>query len=80
MRVRVIDVPVSGKHIKYLCEKQGLSAERIKDLLGLGCVQTVYKWYAGRTLPSIDNLVMLEDILNVPMSDILVYKEIDAGD
>ena len=67
-----IDVEATGKHLKTLIQEKGISSEEIRNLLGLSCVQTIYKWYQGKTIPSIDNLVRLAEMLNVKIDDLII--------
>ena len=42
------------------------------NALSLACVQSVYHWLDGQSMPTLDNLYALSDLLKVPM-DMLVY-------
>jgi hypothetical protein len=35
--------------------QKGLSMNEIKDFLGLGSTQAMYRWFQGKSLPSVDN-------------------------
>ena len=39
---------------------------------GFSTPQAIYKWIHGTALPSIDNLVILADMLNVTMDEIVI--------
>ena len=72
---KVIDMPRTGERLRELCKERGLTAKDIQRLLNLSSTRAVYDWFNGKTLPSIDNLYMLSDILDIPMDEIIV-----AGD
>ena len=67
-----IDKVKTGRRIKALMKKRGLNVKNVKEYLGLGSVQSVYHWLDGQSMPTLDNLYALSDLLKVPM-DMLVY-------
>ncbi len=46
----------------------------IQEGLKLSTPNTVYKWQNGECLPTIDNLVILAEILDVSMDEIIVTR------
>ncbi len=50
----------------------------IKELAKMMSVsqQAVYKWICGESLPSLENVVLLSSILNVPIDDLIVRSSI----
>ena len=66
-----IDKVKTGKRIKTLMRKRGLNVKNIKEYLGLGSVQSVYHWLDGSSMPTIDNLYALSELLQVPIDDML---------
>ncbi|MBO6015515.1 MAG: helix-turn-helix transcriptional regulator, partial [Lachnospiraceae bacterium] len=70
----IIDLKLTGRRIKELCKQADLSALQIKRHLNLCCVQTVYKWFSGRNVPTIENFYALSLMLGVSMEDLLVTR------
>ena len=66
-----IDRMRTGERIRALMEERGLSVQEVREHLSLGCVQSIYHWLEGRTLPSLDNLYALSELLMVPMDDMI---------
>lgn len=62
----------TGERIRSLLTKQGLSVRDVQTAMGFENPQAVYKWLSGKSLPSLDNLVILSRILHTHMEDILV--------
>lgn len=62
----------TGERIRALLTKQGLSVRDVQTAMGFENPQAVYKWLSGKSLPSLDNLVILSRILHTHMEDILV--------
>lgn len=67
-----IDKVKTGQQIRLLMEKRGVTVRDVKNALSLACVQSVYHWLDGQSMPTLDNLYALSDLLKVPM-DMLVY-------
>ena len=66
-----IDKAKTGQQIRLLMEKRGVTVRDVKNALSLACVQSVYHWLDGQSMPTLDNLYALSDLLKVPM-DMLV--------
>ena len=66
-----IDKAKTGQQIRLLMEKRGVTVRDVKNVLSLACVQSVYHWLDGQSMPTLDNLYALSDLLKVPM-DMLV--------
>jgi len=67
-----IDMINTGANITRLREEKGLSVRDLQNIFGFATPQAIYKWQHGTTLPSVDNLVILANVLDVHMEDILV--------
>lgn len=67
-----IDVKETGKRIKRLCRERGITAKMIQEELNIGAFQSIYNWFSGKTLPSLDNMYRLSKMLNVAMEDMIV--------
>lgn len=57
--IPMIDKKKTGRQLKYFMRKCGFTPRDIQEYLSLSCVQTVYRWFAGVNVPSIDNLYAL---------------------
>lgn len=44
----------------------------IQEELDIGAFQSIYNWFSGKTLPSLDNMYRLSKLLNVAMEDMIV--------
>lgn len=70
-----IDMEETGKLLKNLAQRSGYSVKNIQQYLGLSCPQSVYRWYKGVILPSVDNLLRLSELYQVHMEALLVKKD-----
>lgn len=60
----VIDKKKIGSTLKRYMQERGLTARDVQEYLGLACVQTVYRWIAGISVPTVDNLYALSRLMN----------------
>ena len=74
MKACVIDKEKTGQNLKNLIQARGLSMTDVQNAVSLGCVQTVYQWVNGHSIPKIDQLVPLKGLLGVPLDDLLIYN------
>lgn len=79
MQIPTIDIQGTGANINTMRKRAGLSVRDIQTATGLGSAQAVYKWLAGQSLPSVDNLVILSSLLNTSIDNILVIHQHAAG-
>ena len=74
MIIPVIDIIKTGENIKRIMSEKGITPLRMTELMTIGKEQSVYKWQRGEALPTIDHLVELALILDVPLEAILILK------
>ena len=74
----VLDLDATGTKIKTLMKQKGITPRQLQILLNFPYVQTVYNWFAGKNMPTLDNLVVLAKVLDVAMDDIVVTKMVDV--
>ncbi len=66
---------MTGRRINNLMIDRGFSVLRLQDLMELESAQSIYKWLAGDTIPTVDKLVKLSQIFDCSIDDIIVTKE-----
>lgn len=62
----------TGNRIGELLKENGYTVKDVQGAMGFENPQAVYKWISGRSLPSLDNFVILSRLLNTGIDDILV--------
>ena len=67
-----IDLTATGMNIGDLMKKNGFSVADVADRMGFSSRNAVYKWLKGETLPTLDNILILADLLDVTVEEILV--------
>ena len=62
----------TGKRIKRLLLENGYTIREIQGAFGFENPQAIYKWISGKSLPSLDNFIILSRLLHTSIEDILV--------
>ena len=70
----IIDMEATGKNIKFLRETAGLSVKKLADILEFETVQGIYRWQEGKTLPAIENLILLSNLFHKTINEIVIFK------
>lgn len=74
-----IDMKLTGVNLKFLCMLYRKKVKDITQYLQVASVQSVYDWFYGKTLPTIDHLMALSILFELPMEDLLVLKKMDCS-
>ena len=69
-----IDQVKTGIKLKMLLKVAGYDVKYIQEYLHLSCPQSIYRWFKGKVLPSVEHLCALSKLLNVHMEDLLVLQ------
>ena len=74
----VLDLAATGAKIKTVMKDKGITARELQIIMDFPYVQTIYNWFAGKNMPTIDNLIILAKILAVPMDDLVVTSLVET--
>ena len=66
-----IDNEKTGQKIRLMMKKRGATVKDVKNALSLACVQSVYHWLDGQSMPTLDNLYALSELMKVPMDKLI---------
>lgn len=69
-----IDLVGTGINIKKLMILNNFKIHNLANTIGVTDI-AVYRWIEGRTIPSIDNLLILSKIFDCNIEDIIVTEE-----
>ena len=61
----------TGVNLRRIMDMRGITPKDVQKYLGLGCVQSVYRWIDGVNMPTIDNLYARSELLQVPIDAIV---------
>ena len=67
-----IEPEKTGKKIKKLLDASRYTVRDVQLLMGFNNPQAIYKWLSGKSLPSIDNFVILSRLLHTSIDNLLV--------
>lgn len=73
----VIDLAATGTNIKNLRIKSGYSVHDLQIIFNFSYPQAVYNWQDGKSVPSIDNLLVLSNLFKVSIEDIIITKDVE---
>ena len=67
-----IQTEKTGKRIKQLIFEHGYTIREIQGAFGFEDPRAIYKWISGKSLPRLDNFIILSRLLHTTIEDILV--------
>lgn len=73
--MKLIDVLATGKNIRKIRTEKQISVDKIADACLL-TRQSIYHWEHGTSLPALDTLILLSDVLETPINDILIINQV----
>jgi len=62
----------TGEWLRYLCKRKNITVTEIQEKLRISSNQAVYAWFNGKTLPSLNNMLALSDLIGVEINDMVV--------
>ena len=71
----------TGENIRRLLKSNGYTVKDIQEVMGFENPQAVYKWLSGKSLPSLENLLILSKLLNISIvidEDINILRSINT--
>ena len=69
-----IDAEATARRIDTRRLENNLTVRDLQNVFGFSSPQAVYGWIRARSVPSIDNLVVLASILNTTMDDLVITQ------
>ena len=70
LKIPTNNMEKTGQNILHLREQAGLSVNELQEIFGFATPQAIYKWQRGTAMPTVDNLVVLAAVFNVPLDNI----------
>ena len=74
----VVDLKATGAQIKSLRIKSGYTVHDIQAVFGFEYPQAVYAWESGKSIPTIDNLLVLSRLFDSPIEKIVVSRMVEV--
>lgn len=70
-----IEMVRTGRWLRQMCRYKGVSVAMLREYLRFGSSQSVYGWFCGRTLPSLDNFYAVSQLLRMPLDELIINRE-----
>ena len=67
----VINMKMTGQKIRWIMRMKGFTVRDLQEYLGLSTPQSIYHWFEGRSIPTVDNLYALSYLFELPMEYLL---------
>lgn len=67
-----IDMKATGLCIHKIMNQRKLTVKDVQSYLNLSCVQSIYHWLSGKSMPTIDNLYALSELFQLPIDTMIV--------
>ena len=72
----IIDVKATGNNIRNIIKSKGIKISDVQARCGFNTPQAIFKWMRGDAVPTIDNLIILADMFDVPIDKIIIVTRI----
>ena len=69
-----VDMLATGRNISALRKARGLTVKDIQEYMGFEMPQAIYRWERGETIPKIEHLKVLSQVLGVSIDEILIWS------
>ena len=71
----LFDTLAMGQRIESLCKEKGLKPVDVSEAVGIGTVQSIYRWYRGEVIPEIEHLYLVSRLLGTTVDELLIVHE-----
>ena len=72
MKYPVINSEKTGKNIKKIISRSGMKMDDVMNYLGIAERSSLYRWFRGERIPSLENMLALSALLGISVNDIVV--------
>ena len=70
-----INMEKTGARIRQLVMDSGYTMQEIMQITGVTAVQTIYKWYYGKSIPALETQLVLCRLFQIQITDLLVIED-----
>lgn len=67
-----IDMKATGMRIRQIMNQRKLTVKDVQKYLNLSSVQSIYHWFNGQSVPTVDNLYALSELFQLPVDAMIV--------
>lgn len=77
IKIPVFDVVQTGNKIKILRKENGFTVHELQVLFGFDYPQAIYAWESGKSIPTVDNLIVLARLFSVALDELICYSLVE---
>ena len=71
-----VNMTATGANIKNMMKARNIKVKDVQAVCGFGTPQAIFKWMRGDAVPTIDNLIILADMFDVPIDKIIIVTRV----
>ena len=71
-----INMEKTGENIRRLVQNRKIGVQMLSRRMGGVSAQAIYKWFRGECLPSLENLFILKEILELDSIEALIVIDL----
>lgn len=68
----IINMKATGIRLRQIMDRKNITVKDIQQYLNLSCVQSIYRWLGGYSMPTVDHLYALSGLFQVPIDYLIV--------
>lgn len=74
-----VNLEKTGLNLKALMKSKNLTVKDLQKVFGFANPQAIYNWLSGKTLPTVDNLLVLSFVFDTTIDDLVVTDMLAAA-
>ena len=74
-----VNLEKTGLNLKALMKSKNLTVKDLQKVFGFANPQAIYNWLSGKTLPTVDNLLVLSFVFDTTIDDFVVTDMLAAA-
>ena len=79
-RAPAINLKKTGENITRMRKEAGISVRELQIMFGFTNPQAIYSWQSGKSLPAVDNLIILALILRTTIDELIAIEGEDSDE
>lgn len=71
----VINLAATGERINKKRKELGISVRVLQEYFGMNNCSSIYRWFRGESLPTLENMYALSVLFEVSMNELVVHEQ-----
>lgn len=72
MEYPVVDMVATGERINHIRKERKITVREMAEYLGFNNPKSIYRWFRGETLPTLENIYALSLLFGVTVNDLII--------